>query len=447
MKSRYGSILLLLIALTCTIMQPSNAQTQLWIRKITPMVVPLTNGYPVQRDAVGNIYYAYASLDAVTFSSNFELAKYTPAGVKLWRRIYNSGGDEFVSSMGIDSLGNVYVGGTSHSATGNDFLIVKYNTNGVRQWVRRYDGAAHKDEFLSRLAIAPDDTICVVGSEEITAITSYCVTAKYDPAGTLLWMKRERPSVKLNAGFGVQVAADGSVYLAGSVQIAVGNTNGLLIKYNSAGTRQWIRTWDGVAHQDDAFGGVKIDGLGDVYVGGGTLVAPGNTDTLVVKYTPAGLRLWQKTYDGPANRNDIIFDGAIDATGNIYVVGNSQGASFADALILKYSPTGAPLFVKRINTATPATGNASFNAIALDNAGNLYMTGSVGGIVSDMYVAKYTARGARLWTKRYNDSRFNNVDRGLSIAVDPVAGFAYVGGTSFYISASNSPGAVLFKYQ
>lgn len=448
MKARNLTLMALAFGFCCFLHQYANAQTQLWAKKLTPMVFYYQTGYSIKREASGNIYYAYTSVHATTYDLDFEIAKFSPSGTQLWRKIYNGGKEDILSSMNIDGAGNIYLGGSSNSATGTDFLLVKYDSSGARLWAKRYNGAANKDDFLSSIAFDSANNIYVTGSETISATASYCVTAKYNTAGTRLWIKKVHLSTGNDMGLSIQVAADNSVYVAGDTSSAANGMNGLLIKYNSDGMQQWQKTWDGAAHLDDGFGGIKLDASGNVYVGGVTWASTLNPNTLLVKYSPAGTLLWQKTYDGASHGRDYIYDGVIDSAGNVYVVGESKGTTYTDALLLKYSPTGTLLYTKRINIASPATGNASFRAISLDNAGNLYMAGfAPGGNTPDLFVAKYTAAGARIWTKRYDDSVLHSEDWGVGIAVDPLIGEAYVAGASFYDPASNFPGAVLLKYK
>src|SRR4051812_1127345 len=67
-------------------------------------------------------------------------------------------------SLALDSGGNVYVTGSSMGAgTGNDYLTIKYNTAGVKQWEVRYNGAANLDDDAFSVAADTNGNVYVTG--------------------------------------------------------------------------------------------------------------------------------------------------------------------------------------------------------------------------------------------------------------------------------------------
>jgi hypothetical protein len=201
--------------------------------------------------------------------------------------------------------------------------------------------------------------------------------------------------------------------------------------------------------------GVCADAAGNSYVTGGfsspsisfgtnTFTNGGGIDYFVAKYDPSGAVLWANTATGISNDGGNAC--AVDATGNLYVVGSTNshslkfgsvtltGAGYDDIILVKYDPSGNVLWAKDIG----GSGNDIGQAIGLDAAGNAYITGyfasstiSFGSTVltnsgtDNVYVAKYDPSGNVLWAKKAGGT---NTDHGNGIAVD-AQGNSYVTGS------------------
>ena len=124
---------------------------------------------------------------------------------------------------------------------------------------------------------------------------------------------------------------------------------------------------------------------------------------------------------------------ALDSSGNVYVTGTTIGSLFAaiagesDAYVAKYDADGNKVWTKQFGSDL----HDGSNNIALDSSGNVYVTGTTSGSISDTnvgsddaYVAKYDTDGTEVWTKQFgNDS----LVEGIGVTVDPL-GNAYVTG-------------------
>ncbi len=146
---------------------------------------------------------------------------------------------------------------------------------------------------------------------------------------------------------------------------------------------------------------------------------------------------------------------AIDSTGNAYITGSTVSSDFPTKNPLQASFHGIQdAFVAKFNPATSgaasllystylgsSNGNAFGLGIAVDSAGNAYVTGGTGstnfpttpgafqttaGSPGDAFVTKLDSTGSALVYSTYLGGSGNN-DQGLSIAVDS-AGDAYVTG-------------------
>src|SRR4029453_18664104 len=86
---------------------------------------------------------------------------------------------------------------------------------------------------------------------------------------------------------------------------------------------------------------------------------------------------WVQTYNGPGNGLDIAFSVVVDDLGNVYVAGNSPGATSAnDITTIKYNSSGQQQWAQRYNgPGNSDDGTNGTNAIAVDSSGNVYVTG------------------------------------------------------------------------
>ena len=149
----------------------------------------------------------------------------------------------------------------------------------------------------------------------------------------------------------------------------------LTIKYNSTGVQQWTATYNGPANQDDAAVGLGLDQTGNAYVTGTSFAGRdpvGEEDYLTIKYNSAGVQQWTARYNGPVSEPDRATAIAVDKAGNSFVTGYSQGVGL-DIATVKYNASGTQQWVARYDG--PAHSSDIAYSIALDNAGNVYVAG------------------------------------------------------------------------
>ena len=143
----------------------------------------------------------------------------------------------------------------------------------------------------------------------------------------------------------------------------------------------------------------------------------------------SGQEQWVARYNGPANGPDYAQAIAVDNAGNIYVTGWSRGAGTNfDYATIKYDSAGQQQWTARYHGS--GTGLDQANAIAVDSSGIVYVTGKSNGSGTSYYATiKYDSAGQQQWVARYNGSG-NSGDEAHAIALD-TSGNVYVTGQSY----------------
>jgi hypothetical protein len=286
---------------------------------------------------------------------------------------------------------------------------------------------------------------------EVTPKPENCATAADEDCngsappcvGSLLWAK----------GFGglgdqegntVRVDAAGNVFLggytAGPIDFGCGTIGAtatydtpLIVKFDAAGNCLWNKLFpiSGMGSTDqvkalavDAAGNifVTLTFFGGVDLGGGMLVAAGQSDVAVARFDPNGNYVWAKQFGNASPQNSTSL--GLDSQGNVIVAGRFNGAidfgggaltavGGTDVFVAKLSPMGAHLWSQRFGDGA----NQVAQALAVDGSDNVLIAGSAGGSIdfgggalvsaglSDAFVAKLSPTGAHLWSKMYGDAQ------------------------------------------
>ena len=280
--------------------------------------------------------------------------------------------------------------------------------------------------------------------------------AKYNSTGDLQWVQSagSSTSASLNYGRGAGVDTNGNIYVTGGF-LGPANFGGInlpgsqagyeeffLAKYDSTGAIQWVRQADrtnGVGYSDGVYGiGLAVDGAGNSYAlafgyaatitfGTTTLTIPGDygESSFLVKYDDNGNVQWAQVLGGTGETYTTKV--AVDTDGNVYVrgtfsanltIGTSNlvvsAGSTKNMFVAKFANSGALLWVQQ-----PTGGNVDEGGVAVDLAGNVYVSGSLnskldfGGIsltvsgTSDAFVAKYNNAGVIQWARQAGGSTYD----------------------------------------
>ncbi len=367
----------------------SSSGTQLWTRTYDGL-----QGEDVAEaivvDFLGNAYVT-GRISVSGSGYNYYTIKMNSAGTVQWGANYNGPGNsnDIAHSIAVDGTGNVYVGGESTgSGTGLDYCLIKYNSNGVQQWVLRYN-AANLDDVMNDLKIDPSGNnlfmtgYCDYGSP---AYRDY-LTIRCNSLGTVQWTKRYTGGTGTDEANAIAIDGSGNVFVTGfELDTWESYTT---VKYNSSGVQQWVGKYNGPGNRTDIPSDIEVDGSGNVYITGKSAGINLNNDYCTIKYNSSGTQQWANRYTGTgSNQISTATSLKLDATGNIYVGGSSGPSLFLlDYALVRYNPAGTQQWAIKYN----GTGNGIDQgyALAIDGSGNVFITGGSYGSNSDFATIKY----------------------------------------------------------
>lgn len=402
----------------CLILASGAAQAEVakeaWVASYNGPGNGKDNPQALTVDAAGNAYVTGFS-DSGGGNYDYATVKYNGDGNQVWVARYDgeSQGADWVKALAVDAAGNVLVTGSSAGQeTGFDFATVKYDADGNQLWVSRYDGPAHGDDRVNGMAGDADGNVYVTGDSAGPEGQKESVTIKYGPDGDLLWATRSgSPGVSQSLA-AIAVDEEGNVYVAGGETRKAGNSDFVVIKYDSSGNALWTAYRDWSVHDDALYLG--LDDIGNAYVAGERVSYTedpeknAHEDIVIVKYGLDGKELWSANFNGGDGSNDVASALRLDRKGDIYVGGttlasadDSRGLSAAAYVTVKYDPDGNLLWEARHEGLKETAGIAQ--GLALDAAGNVYVSGSSRGTSGQkpkVIVIKYGSHGSELWLFR-----------------------------------------------
>ncbi|MBS1518607.1 MAG: T9SS type A sorting domain-containing protein [Bacteroidetes bacterium] len=311
-----------------TVIKYNQNGDQLWIKRITSSGSHPDIASDVILDSENNLYVTGIIYNDIG-GSDCVTIKYDSSGNQIWENRYNRGVDR--RNVGIeliiDDSGNVYVTGQS----GGDILTLKYNSTGILEWSSIYDGPANFDDIAGEILTDSIGNVYVAGSS-IGEYYRDFITIKYNSVGEKQWERRYNGSANFIDGItSMNFDKNENIYVTGRSTETGQGYNITTIKYNSDGDQIWFSSYDNGLNDyayssfiDDS-GSLFVTGQGD---GNGT-----GFDIISLKLDSSGNQLWVQSYDYSGQYGDYGIYITSDQIGNIYVTGQSN----RDFLTIKYS--------------------------------------------------------------------------------------------------------------
>ena len=177
----------------------------------------------------------------------------------------------------------------------------------------------------------------------------------------------------------------------------------LLASLGNAQLVEWIHRYNGAWNQSERPYDIAVDNSGNVYVGGFEYQSATYMDYITIKYYSNGDTAWVRHYDGGDLFYDRVHAVAVDDAGNVYVTGMSiESGNQYDIATIKYNSAGVEQWVSRYDG--PGNDDDEAFDIAVDDSGYIYVTGYTRLASNDMdfVTIKYDNTGDTVWTARYD---------------------------------------------
>ena len=323
---------------------------------------------------------------AGTCSSAF-LTKISPTGDSLLFSTYLGGsGGESARGLVVDAKGSAYLAGVTSSP---DFPV----TSGAAQ--AKCGGVCQQNAFIVKFSPSGDKLVYAtyIGG----SATDDAADLAVDSSGNA-YLAGHTTSPDFPLATPYQKSCTTDVTSAAKACVATA----FVTKLKADGSAFAYSTYLGGSLGSQA-SAIAVDSLGSAYVTGSTqssdfpvvkpfqkscgLDAASKTcsvDAFLTKFTPTGKALVYSTYLGGAGRDEAS-GVAVDAAGNVHIVGRTESADFptmkpvqsrlkgtSDAFAARLNPAGNAL---TFSTYHGGGATESANGIALDAKGNIYLAG------------------------------------------------------------------------
>ena len=172
----------------------NSAGVQQWLQRYNGIGNGYDGAFSMAVDDSGNVYTAGSTTGTASFDDYITI-KYNSAGVQQWLQTYNGPGNSYdnIYQLTLDNSGNAYITGYSAgSGTINDYCTIKYNAAGAQLWVERYNGPTNNYDEAYSIAVDGSGFVYVTGGSRSATGSDY-VTIKYAPTIGIQTISSETP--------------------------------------------------------------------------------------------------------------------------------------------------------------------------------------------------------------------------------------------------------------
>lgn len=292
------------------------------------------------------------------------LIKFDSSGHYKWNRTWGyENYDDRGESIALDSSDNIYI--TGYRNDGPGMYLIKFNSFGDYQWNTTANIKGIPE--VKKLIIEKSENIYIIGKNGSVPDISDIFVLKFNNHGIKQWEYiYDDPNYILSA-------ADLQLDSSNNLLVLENNRNGdiKLLKLSNSGSLLWDQTLDGIINSEFIHKyalAMVLDSADNIYITGHT--GHGQSDFLLIKYDSSGNIQWFQTKN--LNIADAGFCIAIDSLNNIYIAGDT-GEGYFDMVLLIYDKTGK---YQGHGIVGEEDSHDEARGLAIDNSNNIYIVGT-----------------------------------------------------------------------
>ncbi len=386
-------------------------------------------------DDSGNVYVTGMIITSGNYGDIF-VQKFSPDGVVLWNTVYDGRAheDDSASALVVDSIGNVYVcGWTTDTLADKDMVTLKLSNSGELVWVRSWFRIFNGNDAAHAIALDRLGRVIVTGycADSFNNI-DYCTICYNAENGDTVWVRyyNRTPENDEDIAYSICVDDSNNIYVTGTSYDDDTDYDIVTIKYRPNGTQAWLRRKNNWPWWGDDYGmKVIFDPVTNTIIVGG-IVWDDNQDYnyFTMKYSRNGDSLWARTYNRyPANNEDLLSAVAVDQSGNVFVTGTSlDDVTDYDIATVSYSAIGGVRWSHRFDADHLEDGGAD---LTVDSIGQVLVIGTAETDITwqDIAFVKYDTSGTLIYSYLWDNPFSHDEDWGYKIAVQPDGQMIFAG--------------------
>ena len=357
----------------------------------------------------------------------------------------------------------------SSSLGSDDGLLAKYNSNGNLSWIKRIGGSGR--DRLTSVVLNSDDSILVAGKSKSTDAGfsnngDYdAIISKISNSGDIIWTKNWGGSGE-DSFLDIIKTSDGGYLAVGETDSTdlefptSGAFDLLAVKFDTAGNKQWSRTYGGTG--DDTANSIIEVSDGYIVAGHSSSTDVGYTnkgyfDAFILKLNKAGDKEWIKGFGGgPYDSFRSITnttDGFIcvgETYSNTSEIQNNGPSGTRDAVLVKYNLNGDAEFIKtfggtngEVYTQVFEAHNGNYIAIGYSDSTD---AGFVNKGEKDAILVQYDTSGNQLKLDSFGGNGNEEIDKGTYTHDGSLVFFGESSSTNMGYENKGDIDAVAFKY-